>query len=225
MKWIEQFQLFLFDFDGILVDTEYLHYSAYVKMCALRGFSLEWDFEHYCTIAHRESQGIRKALLSQLPALAAQEPNWDALYAEKKKCYMQLLENSENLQLLPGVESLLRVLHERNIAHCVVTNSPREHIEMIRALLPSLQRIPHWITREDYTLPKPSPEGYQKALSLYPYPKEKVIGFEDTLKGFQALHAVAGQCVLICPPHRTHIPECLALGGTHFPSFPLDLIL
>ena len=31
MKWVDRFDLFLFDLDGLLVDTESFHYKAYKK--------------------------------------------------------------------------------------------------------------------------------------------------------------------------------------------------
>src|SRR3990172_6839619 len=54
MHWIYQFQLFLFDFDGLLVNTEDLHFAAYQKMCCDRGFELKWDFERFCQARSEE---------------------------------------------------------------------------------------------------------------------------------------------------------------------------
>ena len=33
MDWIKKYQLFLFDFDGLLVNTEEMHFLAYKQMC------------------------------------------------------------------------------------------------------------------------------------------------------------------------------------------------
>ena len=92
-------------------------------------------------------------------------------------------------------------------------------MESIKGNLPILRTIAHWITRADYTHPKPSPEGYLKAIALYGLPEDRVIGFEDTFKGFKALAATKAYPILICPAHRSHVPECLTLGGRHVESF------
>ena len=188
-------------------------------MCLSRGIAWNWSFEEFCTRAHGESQGIKEALYREFPELLQQEPNWDILYNEKKTIYTQFLQNKEHVSLMPGVEKLLSTLQEKGYPHCVVTNSIRAHVEMIQHAIPLLRGFSHWITREDYLLPKPSAEGYKKALSLYSFPKEEVIGFEDTLKGFKALYQCVGCSVLICPAYRSHIQECLRLGGVHFTSF------
>src|SRR5580658_4074354 len=104
MKWIHDFQLFLFDFDGLLVDTEGLHYAAYVNMLARRGFRLDWSFAEFSERAHLNSTALREGLYSQFPDL---DPNWNLVYAEKKKAYEELL-GSGMLKLMPGVEPLLK---------------------------------------------------------------------------------------------------------------------
>lgn len=218
MNWIALFQLFLFDFDGVLVDTEPLHYAAYAEMCLRRKIAFSWDFEQFCVYAHGEAQGIKKALYCAFPDLLQQEPNWDVLAREKSEIYRELIK-TQPLKLMPGVEALLQELHLQNRVACVVTNSSKEDIEIIRSALPSLQYLSHWLTREDYEHPKPSPEGYLKAIALHGSSEGRVIGFEDTFKGFKALVQTPALSVLICPSHRKHVRGCLDLGGKHFESF------
>lgn len=218
MRWIERFDLFLFDFDGILVDTEPLHYAAYMQLLARRHIHAEWGFEDFCRESHGQREGIKYALYKRFPQLLEQEPRFEVLAEEKRALYSQLLLQ-QRIPLMPGVKELLSRLQAENRTHCVVTNSWREHVEMIRAHDPFLSRIPHWLTREDYANPKPASDGYQKAIALYGFPGARVIGFEDTAKGFQALSQTSARAVLICSPHRSHIAECLALGGVHYTSF------
>ncbi len=188
MKWIERFQLFLFDFDGLLVNTEELHFQAYVQMCFLRGFTLDWDFSRYCGAAHFDATALRDALYAYLPGLYVQEPRWEVLYAEKKNIYMQLLRAGK-LQLMPGVEKLLYMLKEAAIKRCVVTHSPQEQVDYIRSMIPVLDLIPHWVTREHYQRPKPAPDGYEIAIERFAARGDGVIGFEDSLRGLQSLQA------------------------------------
>jgi beta-phosphoglucomutase len=220
MKWMEQFQLFLFDFDGVLVDTEPLHYQAYRQAFINRDIPWPYDFEQYCVVALGASQGVKKALYAQLPTL-----DWDAIAEEKKQIYLELLA-TEPLMLMPGVELLLHALQSQKRVSCVVTNSYRNQIEAIKEALPPLKSIPHWITREDYPLPKPAPDGYLTAIERFaPAADCSVIGFEDSLKGFEALSQTRARAVLVCPAHRAHVSTCLALGGEHFASFEAISVL
>ncbi|MEN9654481.1 MAG: hypothetical protein RL235_593, partial [Chlamydiota bacterium] len=156
MQWIHRFQLFLFDFDGLLVNTEHLHYQAYCNMLSAEGFRLELSFQAYCQAAHASSTALREAIYASCPGLS---PDWDRLYREKKRAYLELL-GAGKVELMPGVEPLLKALAEANIRRVVVTHSPREQITLIRRQHTIFQTLPYWLTREDYDLPKPHPDGY-----------------------------------------------------------------
>lgn len=197
-NWLTRFHLYLFDFDGLLVNTEKLHYLAYKKMCADRGIKLSWDFPTYLSFALYNPTALRDRLYLEFPTLYRAESNWSVLYQEKKRAYQELIEK-ENILLMDGVEELLLALEKLNIARCVVTHSPLEQTLMIRKKNPLLNTIPHWITREDYVNPKPDPECYQKAIKLYGKENEPIIGFEDSPRGFTALAQTKALPVLVSP--------------------------
>jgi HAD superfamily hydrolase (TIGR01509 family) len=199
MNWSEQFNFFLFDFDGLLVNTEELHFKAYIEMCKRRGYLLEWSLSDFFSHAHFHASGLKEAIYAEFPALYVEEPRWDVLYMEKKIIYQQLLEEG-SLQLMPGVESFLEELAQLNLKRCVVTNSPKIQVDEIKKHLPVLNSIPVWITRECYKKPKPDPDGYQTALKLLGKKGDKTIGFEDSMRGLCALLAAGvDKAVLICP--------------------------
>lgn len=217
MQWIHNYQLFLFDFDGLLVNTEELHYQAYINMCANRGFNLPWDFKRYSLAAHYYAEGLREQIYAELPALLAQEPDWSVLYQEKKRLFIQSVEQGA-VQLMPGAYQLLGSLQKSNIKHCVVTHSAIELIQAIRKQHPVLDAIPHWITREDYKTPKPSPECYLTAIQRLAHPEDKIIGFEDIPRGLNALKQTRAKAVLICPSDSAYLPELLKQEISHYPS-------
>lgn len=208
MQWISRYQLYLFDFDGLLVDTESLHYQAYIDMCTKRGFKLEWSFSRYSAAAHHHSTGLRDQIYAEFPSLHTSEPNWNVLYEEKKRCFLNLVE-SKPTPLLPGAAALLLALQEAEIKRCVVTHSPAPLIQKIREQNPILGTIPNWITRHDYTQPKPDPECYRYAISKYAAPTDTIIGFEDSPRGLNALLATEAQPVLICPPDSSYLPDLI----------------
>lgn len=188
MDLLRDIQIVLLDFDGLLVSTEHLHFQAYQRMCQKRGFILPWDFARFCSVAHKSSTGLKETIYKELPFLYKQEPAWDVLYKEKKREYKELLIQG-HVELMPGVEQFLQWLQENKIKRAVVTHSPKEQIDLIKTQIPLLSSIPLWITREDYTDPKPAPDGYLRALEHLLEPGDRVIGFEDTWRGYQALVA------------------------------------
>lgn len=219
MNWIHNYQLFLFDFDGLLVDTEKMHYASYVELCRRHGFELKWDFRRFCREAHGKAMGIWEALGKEFPQIYAKDSK-EVLYEEKKEIYVELLRGS-SLELMEGAHPLLKALANSGIARAVVTNSPRSHIEIIKESLPILQTIPVWITREEYVHPKPAPDGYLKAIAKLASPNDRIIGFEDTLKGLRALLAAGVESILICPKELDHVQESVLLGAQHFEKLSL----
>jgi len=218
IEWIHDYDLFLFDFDGLLVNTEELHFQAYVQMCLNRGFDLQWSFNQFSLAAHYKSEALQSSIYAELPLLKAQEPNWSILYEEKKAAYLRLL-NEGSVRLMPGVASLLQNLQSANITRCVVTHSAIESIRLIRSQLPLLNTIPYWITREDYSEPKPNSECYEVAIKRYSNGSSKVIGFEDVPKGLNALRQTRAKPVLIC---SSEVDYLSTIGDIkHYASFEL----
>lgn len=208
--------LVLLDFDGLLVNTEEIHYLAYKMMMEKRGVPLTWNFEKYCKSAHYDATSFRKEIIKEFPKLldsggvSAHDP-WIVLYHEKQTNMHTLLKQGA-VHLMPGVEKFLKYLQYEAIPHSVVTHSPDELVQLVREKHPVLDKIPYWITRHDYTYPKPDPECYQLAISRYSKTGDSVIGFEDTPRGLQALMGTSAKPVLVTKIHYPEIPFYKAQG-------------
>ena len=219
MKWIENFDLFLFDFDGLLVNTEPLHYEAFKEMLKNKGFDLDWNYFEYSKEAHVGGDNLKRSTYEKFPALFDKEPSWEALRAEKGELYLKLLAMGQ-FNLMPGVEELLQLIKDKKSV--IVTNSTKEQVDFIRAKLPILKMIDHVVSREQYLNPKPSPECYLRAIELYGNKGDKIIGFEDTIKGFKALNQTPLVPVLICVPNHPQLENLLGEQFFHYESF-LDI--
>ena len=220
MDWFDYFDFFLFDFDGLLMDTEKLHYQAYQQMIKKRGFFLNWNFDQYCALAHLNAYAVKEALYQQFFDLKTVP--WEVLYSEKKALYLEILTSSSSIAFMPGVEELLKKIGKKSKKSCVVTNSLKEHIDLICQKNPLLKNIPYWVTRADYEKAKPAPDGYLKALSLYGTKeerKERVIGFEDSLRGLKALQETKKALpILICSTNHPQMKN-LDQNILHVESF------
>ncbi|EKE07754.1 MAG: HAD-superfamily hydrolase [uncultured bacterium] len=212
MLWSRKFQLFLFDFDGLLVHTEPLHYQAYVNALAELGCPTSLGFGHFLALAHLNPTAWKEAVLQERPGL-----DWTTVYERKKNCYLELVAAGK-IELMPGVGSLLGFLEAESISRCVVTHSTLNQVELIRSQIPLLKTIPHWLTREDYDNPKPHPECYLRAIELYARPGDRIIGFEDSLRGLKALLGTPALAVLISQGHYPLLEIALGKGALHFTS-------
>lgn len=218
---LNAYDLFLFDFDGLLVNTEELHYRAYQTVCHHHNAPFDWSFERYCQTAHYDASSFREQLLTAYPKLSAMP--WEEFYAEKQATIIRFVETGR-VSLMPGVKELLGALQKADKPHCVVTHSPDRLVNVIREQHPILNAIPYWITRHHYTHPKPHSECYIKAIATYSKPGDKVIGFEDTPRGLQSLLGTDAQAVLITTIPYPEIPTFVSQGAIHLPSLEEVLV-
>lgn len=202
MRFIDEYDLFLFDFDGLLVNTERFHFAAYQRALFDRGCHLPWDFPEYASYAHLNQRALRDALSEMFPFL---QEEWDLFYEEKKRAYIQVIA-SMDVELMPGVAPFLSEVVAKKKKMAVVTNSWREQVAAIRRRIPLLGQIPEWITREEYTSAKPSPDGYLLAIARLGQEGDRIIGFEDSIRGIEALLQTPATAVLICDPSHPLLP-------------------
>jgi len=216
VHWIVKYSPIFFDFDGLLADTEPLHHKAYQILLNNHGFSLSWDLSYYTSLAHKSAVALRDAISEQFSQLL-REHSWEELYEEKQKIYTTLVKKG-GVKLMAGAAEVLKVVSAANIPHAVVTNSILQHVSIVRKQLPQLQKIKHWITREAYCNPKPAPDCYFKAMEVVGK-SDNMLGFEDSLRGVQALSRASITPVLI----SSLLPSQLDLDGvcdlSVYPSF------
>ena len=179
---LDIFDLYLFDMDGTLVNTEHLHNRAYNKTMKFFNINEELDFKTYCKYAHYDDEYFKEHI-NDLIVKYNLNINYNIFYIKKKEFF---LNSVDCIELMDGVESLLIKLFEKKISTCIVTHSDIDILNKIISNLPILKRIDKFITKNDYLHKKPHPECYIKALSLFPDVKNP-IGFEDSYRGLIAL--------------------------------------
>jgi len=215
-RFFDGYKAILFDFDGLLVNTEQLHYQAYKKLVENHNGNLAINFIEFAAMAHTSSTALKAYLLDTFEELAAIP--WNELYAEKQEIFLSLL-TKDNLEFMPGADAIIEYLRDEGKALCVVTNSSSQLTDKIRSHLPLLNEIPHWITRECYTNPKPEPDGYLASLELLNTTADEAVGFEDSLRGARSLIAAHVKPVLVCDPTHPQMKDPLSKTLTKFETF------
>jgi len=167
----------LIDLDGTLTDTDEVHYMAYKKV-------LGDDVDVKGIV---ESIGIDAYLNSKY------DQDEVAVIKQKK---LEIILNINGIKFVKNAELLIQAISELGINHCVVTNTSRVVVEHFKKLLPTLNKLTNWITREDYTCAKPNPECYQLAMTTYHKDGQCVIGIENSLLGFTSLKSVT-ECIYL----------------------------
>ena len=212
------FDAFFFDFDGLLANTEPFHYKAYQQFLKKRDLTLPWDFKTYCHYAHQKTEVFAETIFTLFPSLKIEEPNWMVLREEKQKIYQDLI-TKDPITLMPGVEKILLLLEKHHKPMYVVTNATEQQVSAIKNHQPFLNIIQVWVTRECYALPKPAPDSYLKAIEIHGDPHCKGIGFEDAIKGIEALQGTPLTPVFILPDNYPQPDKTKLQGVAVFHSF------
>jgi HAD superfamily hydrolase (TIGR01509 family) len=180
----------VFDFDGLIVDTEVPIFRAWQRIYREHGQELPLD--RWLTIIGTTSGAFDPVLeLGERVGEKLDERELDAL----ERLYY--LEATALQQLLPGVAEYLRVARELGLKTAVASSSLRtwvmEHLERF-GIGGHFDAI---VCRDDVTRTKPDPELYQTALKRLGVRPQEAIAFEDSTNGILAAKAAGLFCVVV----------------------------
>jgi len=176
------------DNDGVLVDTEVLYFQATRETLARTGVVLTEALFKRISLA----EGQSAFSLAAEQGIAQDEI--DRLHAERNRRYLELLQNG--VRVMDGVREALEGLRGK-VVQGIVTSSRREHFDAMHrgtGLLPYFDFI---LTREDFTLSKPHPEPYLKALAQCGFRPEECLVVEDSPRGVEAAVAAGLRCLAV----------------------------
>jgi HAD superfamily hydrolase (TIGR01509 family) len=183
----------IFDFDGLILDTESAQIAAYADVHAARGVPFDLKlFER--AVGHGE--------LAFDPWRAfGPGANRAALEEERRaRNHMRDLQ----LPVLPGVMALLDGARTLGLRVALASNSPREHCQRHLGRIGLLSRFEFLACRGETPLPKPAPDLYQLVLTQFGLRGFQAIAFEDSHTGSLAAKRAHLWCVAAPGPSTAH---------------------
>lgn len=217
MLRLPDFDLYLFDFDGIILDTEPVYYQVFLNVWADYGLDIFIDFSTYYYLSSLGRELFQQQLVARFPQTASFFPQF---FQDRDRIYGQRIRESKEIQCVSGIPLMVEYLLDRKKIFGVVTNSSREHTEYFKQQFPLLENFHFWVTREDYVRAKPASDSYRYAYKKFASPSDRVIGFEDSLKGLRALSGIPATLVAINPYLSFSQDSHTDLSGTSLFSFP-----
>ena len=182
----------LFDLDGVLADTERLHWAAYRRV--LQEFGVDVGLEEYGARWTSTGRGPEYACRTYRLPLTP-----DELRARKAPVYLALLR--QGVTACPGARAALERLR-RSCRVAVATNAARAEVNLVLEQLQLARLLHAVIAREDYLDAKPAPDAYLAAAVALGLAPEECIVVEDSARGVQAAVA-AGMRVIAIPGELT----------------------
>lgn len=187
---------FLFDLDGVLIDSETAYSEIWTRIEREYPTGIE-DFA-------RKIKGttLEKILSDNYP---------DASTRAKVEARLYELEGQMKYTPLPGAVELLSTLNGRGIPAVIVTSSNDKKMQHLWSDLPDFRQYFRKIIDGDMvTHSKPDPEGYLLGASLIDRKPEHCVVFEDSLQGVKAGHNSGAYVVGVAGtlPAETIAPYC-----------------
>jgi len=175
-----RFDAILFDFDGVLVDSEPLHWQCWREVLAPAGYELTWDYYAAHCIGVKDDDMARFVDAGRFPALLA-----------AKRDLLRSRASSAGL-VDDDVRGLLRSLP---LPLAVVTSSSRVEVEPVLVAGNIHACFAACVYRESVTHLKPHPEPYRKAAALLGANRPLVV--EDSAPGEESARAAGFDCLRI----------------------------
>lgn len=174
---------FIFDLDGVLVDTAEYHYRGWKRLADEAGFPFDRaENEALRGIARRES------LLLILKGQTISEEKIQEMMERKNRYYLEFIREVTPADLLPGARELLEAIREAGLKSALgsASNNAREVVERLEivSLLDSISDG-HSVERQ-----KPAPDLFLHAAAQLGFAPKNCAVVEDAAAGIKA--AIAG---------------------------------
>ncbi|MCD0473404.1 beta-phosphoglucomutase [Flavobacterium sp. EDS] len=172
---------FIFDLDGVIVDTAKYHYLAWQKIAN----ALNIDFTHEHNELLKGVSRVRSLdIILELGNIQASQEDKDKWLIQKNEDYLTYLVDMDESEILPGVLPILQFLKEKKQA--IALGSASKNARPILEKTGIISYFDVIVDGNDVTNAKPDPEVFLKAARLLNISPEDAIVFEDSVAGVQA---------------------------------------
>lgn len=165
---------YLFDLDGLLINSEELYFQANCLYFSRFGFEFTKEL-------HREGTG--KKFAEWIKTITNIDIDGETLLAERNEIYFEIAKTK--LHLMPGARETLEYAKARGKVG-MVTSSNKDYVDTVFGLINMDAYFDILVTGEQVMNGKPSPDGYLVAAELLSVNPTTCIVFEDAPNGVEA---------------------------------------
>ena len=177
----------LFDIDGTLVDSNYVHVAAWMDAFFHAGCGVDaWRIH--------ESIGMDSSKL--LDRLVGEETD-EVRERAKDEHSKRYAEMSDLLRAFDGARELLRAISAQDVKVVLATSAPQEELERLRDLLDVEDAIETVTNADDVETAKPAPDIVQVALEKSGAIAAETIFVGDTVWDVRAANEAGVSCVAV----------------------------
>jgi len=172
---------FIFDLDGVIVDTAKYHFLAWQKIASELG--IEFTPEH-----NEQLKGVSRVrsldIILELGKIDASQEDKNRWLFQKNEDYLSYLVDMNQSEILEGVLPILEFLKSKN--QKIALGSASKNARPILEKTGIINYFDAIVDGNDVTNAKPDPEVFLQAAKLLNVTPENAIVFEDSVAGVQA---------------------------------------
>ncbi len=172
---------FIFDLDGVIVDTAKYHFLAWQKLANQLG--IEFTHEH-----NEGLKGVSRVcsldIILELGNIQATQEDKNQWLVQKNEEYLSYLVDMDESEILPGVLKVLEYLKSKN--QYIALGSASKNARPILEKTNIMHFFDAIVDGNDVSNAKPDPEVFLRAAQLVGVTNENAIVFEDSVAGIQA---------------------------------------
>ena len=182
----EMKKAFIFDLDGVIVDTAKYHFMAWKKLA--ESLDILFTPEH-----NEELKGVSRVrsleIILELGRIEACDEDKQRWLVQKNQDYLSYIEKMDASEILPDVRETLEFIKEKGqwIALGSASKNARPILEKV-GLLHYFDAI---VDGNDVSNAKPDPEVFVRAAKQLNVANEDAIVFEDSVAGIQAANTAS----------------------------------
>ncbi|AOH56654.1 HAD family hydrolase [Peribacillus muralis] len=192
----------IFDFDGLILDTETAWYEAYKETMGF--YEADLPLEHFVTCIGTDNTELNAFFKSQL----GDRYNIEEIETRAKSLHEGKMEAAVARE---GVKEYLEEAKKSGYKIALASSSSKEWVTLYLEKLGLLHYFEAIITGDEVTKVKPAPDLYIKAIQVLNVDPTEAIAFEDSLNGLQAALKAGVKCVIVPNP----VTEALAFEHHH----------
>jgi HAD superfamily hydrolase (TIGR01509 family) len=209
----------IFDFDGVIFDSETPEYESHRQVYASCGVALTVD--EWCDAIGVWSADHDDRRFDVLCARAERAPTRDEYHARRHEIFERLAPRDP----MPGILDLLARLDAARVAMAIASTAPARWVRPAVDRLGLTPRFRAIVTGDEVVRRKPAPDVYLEAARRVGVEPRLAVAIEDSAPGVAAARAAGLRVVAI--PHwltATHDLDAADLRVAHAGALTLDAL-
>lgn len=170
----------IFDMDGVIIDSEPLHYKAYHKM--FEDVNVTVSSELYESFTGKSTLNVCKQVCDTFNLKETPE----TLVSIKRKHYEYIFDNDKEFDLIDGVLNIIKDYYDNGLTLVLGSSASMPNIERIFKRFDLNQYFKAKLSGADLKASKPHPEIFIKATQASGFKAHECMVIEDSTNGIEA---------------------------------------